>query len=113
MGNGPQARRLQPFAPGSVVLVTLSQPREKFWGMVLSIDPAGVAVRGIDLQSMDNFIQLIKSGEAATASVVYFPMHRIERMEMDIRNGEIPSLTGQFLDKTGIPVSRYFEDQAP
>jgi len=60
-----------------------------------------------------SFVQLIKSGEAATASVVYFPMHRIERMELDIRNGEIPSLAGQFLDKTGSPISHYFEDQAP
>jgi hypothetical protein len=101
----------QIFGPGSVVLATLSAPREKFWGRILSIGPAGVAVRGLDLLSMDNFIQLIKSGEAATASVVFFPMHRVERLELDIANGEIPSLAEQFRAKTGQPISRYFEDQ--
>lgn len=96
-----------------IVLATLGAPREKFWGRVLSIDPAGVALRGIDLHSMDNFAQLIKSGEAATASVVFFPMHRIERLELDIRNGEIPSLAEQFLNKTGRRISQYFEDPEP
>ena len=102
---------LRIFAPGSVVLATLGHPREKFWGMVLSIDSSGVAMRGLDLNSMDNFIQLIKSGEAATASVVFFPMHRVERLELDIANGDIPSLGEQFLAKTGRSISRYFEDQ--
>jgi hypothetical protein len=99
------------FGPGSVILATLGHPGEKFRGRILSIDPAGVAIRGLDLNSMDNFIQLIKSGEAATASVVFFPMHRVERLELDIANGEIPSLAEQFQAKTGQSVSRYFEEQ--
>ena len=55
---------------GQLVLVTLNNPREKFWGMLLALDPAGVSVRGVDLQSLDDFTQLVKSGEAASASVV-------------------------------------------
>jgi len=60
---------------------------------------------------MDNFIQLIKSGEAATASVVFFPMHRVEGPKLDIANGEIPSPAKQFQARTGQSVRRYFEEQ--
>jgi len=69
--------------PGQLVLVTLNNPREKFWGVMLSLTPAGVSVRGVDLQSLDDFTQLIKSGEPASASVVFFPMHRLQRIEED------------------------------
>ena len=98
------------FHPGATVLVTLNNPREKFWGVVLALDHAGVSLRGIDLHSLDDFAQLIKSGEAASASVVFFPMHRIERIELDERNGDIPSLAEQFASKSGRSISRLFQE---
>lgn len=98
------------FHPGATVLVTLNNPREKFWGVVLALDHAGVSLRGIDLGSLDDFAQLIKSGEAASASAVFFPMHRIERIELDARNGDIPSLAEQFAAKSGRPTSRLFQE---
>jgi hypothetical protein len=96
--------------PGQLVLVTLHNPREKFWGMMLSLDPAGVNVRGVDLQSLDDFTQLVKSGEAVTASVVFFPMHRVQRIEEDNRSGELPSLAEQFRTKTGLDVHKFFQE---
>jgi hypothetical protein len=95
---------------GQLVLVTLHNPREKFWGMMLSLDPAGVNVRGVDLQSLDDFTQLVKSGEAVTASVVFFPMHRVQRIEEDNRSGELPSLAEQFRAKTGLDVHKFFQE---
>jgi hypothetical protein len=68
---------------GQLVLVTLYNPREKFWGIMLALEPAGVSIRGVDLQSLDDFTQLVKSGEAASASVVFFPMHRVQKIEED------------------------------
>ena len=97
------------FRPGSLVLVTLNAPREKFLGLLLALDPAGISLRGIDLHSLDDFAQLVKSGEAASPSAVFFPMHRIERMELDARNGEIPSLAEQFAAKAGRPASSFFQ----
>ena len=102
----------QLFHPGSTVLVTLNNPREKFWGVVLSLDHAGVSLHGIDLRSLDDFAQLVKSGEPAGASAVFFPMHRIERIELDARNGEIPSLADQFTAKSGKPISSLFGELA-
>ncbi len=95
---------------GQLVLVTLQNPREKFWGMLLALTPAGASLRGVDLQSFDDFMQLVKAGEAATPSIVFFPMHRVQRMEVDARNGNLPSLGEQFAAKTGCDVNKFFQD---
>lgn len=95
---------------GQLVLVTLQNPREKFWGLLLALTPAGASLRGVDLQSFDDFIQMVKAGEASAASTVFFPMHRVQRMEVDARNGGLPSLADQFAAKTGRDVSKFFQD---
>jgi hypothetical protein len=99
--------------PGQLVLVALNNPKEKFWGVILSLNPAGVSVRGVDLESLDDFTQLVKSGEAASPSLVFFPMHRVVRIEEDESNGELPSLADQFRAKTGIDVLRLFAEPLP
>jgi hypothetical protein len=96
------------FAPGAVVLVTLNHPREKYWGSVIAVSPAGISLRGVDLNSFEDFARLIKAGEDVVPSAVFFPMHRVERMEMDSRNGDIPSLQERFFSKT----ARNFSDFA-
>ena len=89
------------FSKGAMVLVTLNTPREKYWGSVIDISPSGIAMRGIDLNSFEDFARLIKSGENATPASVFFPMHRVERIELDARNGDIPSLSERFEKRTG------------
>jgi hypothetical protein len=89
------------FSKGAVVLVTLNTPREKYWGTVIDISPSGIAMRGIDLNSFEDFARLIKAGENATPASVFFPMHRVERIELDARNGDIPSLSERFENRTG------------
>ncbi|HEU5400614.1 MAG TPA: hypothetical protein VFU86_04605 [Terriglobales bacterium] len=90
-----------PFDHGAMVLVTLNSPREKFWGAVLAMTTAGVCIRGISLESLDDFAHQIKNGESADPAVVFFPMHRVERIELDARDGEVPSLSERFLGKSG------------
>jgi hypothetical protein len=90
-----------PFTPGNVVIVTLNMPREKFWGTLLALTPAGASLRGIDLNSLDDFARQVRAGESVNANLVFFPMHRIERIETDDRNGEIPSLQERFAIKAG------------
>jgi hypothetical protein len=98
---------------GKLVLVTLNAPREKFWGAILSLDPAGVGLCGIDLHSFQDFTTLLKNGESANASVVFFPMHRIERIEVDARCGDLPSLAEQFASKTGVDALKFFLQSEP
>ena len=35
--------------PHSIVIISLHTPKEKLWGELLSINPSGVTMRGIDL----------------------------------------------------------------
>ena len=95
------------FSRGSVVLVTLNTPREKFWGGLLELTPAGITLRGIDLNSLEDFARQVKSGEAVSPGAVFFPMHRVERMELDARNGDIPSLCERFFAKTNREFSEF------
>jgi hypothetical protein len=103
-GKASMARRATAeaaFTRGAIVLVSLNSPREKFWGMVLELSSPGVSLRGIDLNSFEDFSRQLKAGEAVTPNAVFFPMHRVERIELDARNGEIPSLQSRFALKTG------------
>jgi hypothetical protein len=94
-----------PFRPGIVVLVTLGNPREKFWGAILSLTPEGLSLCGVELASFDDFVSLVKDGDPFSPSVVFLPMHRVERMELDLPDGSIPSLSQRFTSKTGLDPS--------
>ena len=91
-----------PFRPGIMVLVTLGNPREKFWGAILSLTPEGLSLCGVELASFDDLVSLVKEGEPFSPGVVFVPMHRVERMELDLLDGSIPSLSQRFASKTGL-----------
>jgi hypothetical protein len=90
-----------PFAYGAIVLITLNSPREKFWGAILDVSAAGVSVRGMDLNSFEEVTGMLRAEEPVTASTVFFPLNRVERMEQEQSNGPIPSLSDRFLSKSG------------
>ncbi len=91
-----------PFRSGSVVIVTLCNPREKFWGMILTLATEGLSLSGVELASFEDLTVMVKDGEPFTPAVVFFPMHRIERVELDLPDGSLPSLSQRFLAKTGL-----------
>ncbi|MFZ0477666.1 MAG: hypothetical protein WAL71_00840 [Terriglobales bacterium] len=90
-----------PFRPGALIVATLANPREKFWGAILNLSAVGLSLRGVDLSSFDDFIIQIRDGEPFAAGVTFFPMHRLERLELDLPEGSIPSLAQRFAQKTG------------
>ena len=70
-----------------MVVVTLGNPRDKFWGMILALAPEGLSLSGIELASFEDLVVMVKDGEPFTPAVVFFPMHRIERVELDLPDG--------------------------
>lgn len=102
--NNPAGPK-EPFSPGALVIATLSNPREKFWGMILALAPAGLSLSGAELASFEDLTVMVRDGEPFTPAVVFFPMHRIERLELDLPDGGLPSLSQRFLSKTGIDPS--------
>ncbi len=94
--------RAQPFSPGALVIATLCNPREKFWGMILALAPEGLSLSGAELASFEDLAVMVRDGEPFSPAVVFFPMHRIERVELDLPDGNLPSLSQRFLAKTGL-----------
>jgi 2,4-dienoyl-CoA reductase-like NADH-dependent reductase (Old Yellow Enzyme family) len=99
---------LAAFSPDTLVMVSLANPREKFWGALLQLSPAGVSLRGIDLGSFDDFARQTRAGEAVAPSEVFFPLHRVERIEADLRSGDIPSLAERFERAAGRSAAALF-----
>ncbi len=93
----------------SIVIVSLSNPKEKIWGQLVALNPAGVTVRGIDLASFDDFLRQLLDHEEATVGLatVFYPMHRVERIAQDEASGSIPSLADRFRAKIGLSVQEY------
>src|ERR1700739_2021228 len=97
-----RAQRKEPFSPGAVMIATLCNPREKFWGMILALAPEGISLSGAELASFEDLAVMVRDGEPFSPAVVFFPTHRIERVELDLPDGGLPSLSQRFKAKTGL-----------
>ncbi len=84
------------FKPGAVVLLSLSEPREKFWGVLLQLSATGIGIRGIELSSFDETLRMLRHDEPVSPTDVFFPMHRVERIEIDAPSCGVPSLRERF-----------------
>jgi hypothetical protein len=92
-----------------VVICTLNSPKEKIWGLLISLDASGVSMRGIDINSFDDFLLQVVHQEDNTVGLatVFFPMHRIERIVLDEPSGTLPSLSDRFYQKVGVTIEEY------
>jgi len=95
------------FEPGVPVLVYLHTPRERVFGLLLSLQTAGVAIRGIDLTSLEDWIRQEARGDSPGLGLVssFYPMNRVERIERDETVGGIESVADRFLRATGKTVA--------
>jgi hypothetical protein len=93
----------------SIVIVSLHTPRENVWGELVALNPSGVTVRGIDLNSFDDFVRQVRhpEGERVGLPTLFFPMQRIERVALDEPSGSIPSLADLFEQKVGRSLKDY------
>src|SRR5258706_11139835 len=95
---------MSPFdlVPGAVVVRYLRTPREKLWGVLLSLQPAGIVIRGLDLLVCDDWVRQEQRGEEGIGlSTLFYPMARVERMEQDEGAGPIESLSDRFRRNVG------------
>ena len=56
-----------------MVVVTLGNPRDKFWGMILALAPEGLSMSGIELASFEDLVVMVKDGESFTSGCRFFP----------------------------------------
>jgi hypothetical protein len=89
----------------SPVLVNLQNPREKFWGVLMSIQASGLTVCGIDLNSFEDWSRSVARAETEMGlSTVFFPIHRVERVNKDETIGGAQSLADIFEARTGTDI---------
>ena len=93
----------------STVVAILHSPREKVWGQLLDLNPAGVTVHGLDLNAFDDWLNQFGSEEEGGLATVFYPLHRVERMELDEPTGDIPSLEQRFQQRTRLTLADYLK----
>jgi hypothetical protein len=101
------------FEAGVPVVVVLHTPREKCWGILDELNTAGVFLRGLDLNSFDDWVSSLLHDEPFIGvGDLFFPAWRIERVSRE-RAGAIPSLCDQVEKRTGKSIRTLFEDAPP
>jgi hypothetical protein len=98
------------LAPGSPVVVYLHSPKEKLWGILKDLNGAGAYIRGMDLNSFDDWVRMIIRGERNIGLThVFLPMWRVERISLDESVDDIPSLADRFYSQAGLTVHEYLD----
>jgi hypothetical protein len=94
------------FDPGTPVLLYLHSPREKVFGVLLSLQPAGVAVRGLALGAFEDWLRQEARGEKGLGlATLFYPMNRVERVERDEMVGGLEGIAERFRRETGRSVA--------
>lgn len=96
---------MTPFelAEGTPVVLYLQGPKEKIWGVLLGLTPAGVMIRGIVLESFEDYMRQEVKGEEDLLGLVtaFYPMYRLERLERDETIGPVTSYADRFARQVG------------
>ena len=95
--------------PHSIVVVSLHTPKEKVWGEMIGITSAAATLRGVSLESFDEFVRQARDaeGESTGLPTIFFPMLRIERIALDERHGSVWSMADLFEQKVGCSLPAY------
>lgn len=91
------------LAEGDPVIVYLQAPKEKMWGLLLSIGPAGLVLRCIELSAFEEWMRQEARGDETLLGLttVFYPMGRVERMERDETTGPITGYADRFRREVG------------
>jgi len=100
---------IEGFPSGSLVIVNLINPKEKFFGILSALSPAGVTVRGINLDSFEDWIREIAHEDDPNLGLVtmFFPLFRVERIFLDEPAAQIKSYGQRFEEVTGVSLASY------
>ena len=94
---------------GSIVILHLVQPTEKFWGVLENLADHGIVLKGLNLDSFDDWMFQAATGQAPSLGLatMFVPMARVERMFLDEQVGEVESYSQRFESRVGVRVATY------
>src|SRR5215472_5012144 len=81
------------LSTGDTIVLYLQNPREKIWGMLCDLSPAGANICGIDLAAFEDWLRSVTTGEGGIGlTSAFIPMWRIERITLDQDVAGVPAL---------------------
>ena len=88
---------------GTPVILYLQAPKEKIWGILVSLSPAGIVLRGLDLVVFDDWMRQEARGDepAVGLATIFYPMSRVVRMDRDESLGPLVSFAERFFREVG------------
>ena len=96
---------IEGFSERALVIVNLVNPKEKFFGVLAALSPAGMTIRAINLDSFDDWIRQLARGseEEQTLDLVtmFVPLFRLERRFVDESVGSVQSYSEKFQQVVG------------
>ncbi len=100
---------IEGFERDALVIVNLINPKEKFFGVLTALSPAGVTIRAINLDSFDDWVRQIARGDDEEIGLLtmFVPLFRVERIFLDEPSGAIRSYGQRFEEVVGKPISEY------
>ena len=89
--------------PGALVVVHCAGPKEKLWGLLLRLDTVGVQLRGLDLNSVEDWLRQELTGEdpMIVPSSLFIPFSRLERVYLDQSAGPVQSFGDRYYSACG------------
>ena len=99
------------FVEGTPAVLYLNDPKEKIWGLVVSVSAAGVVMRGLRLDSFEDWMRQEARNEEELLGLVtcFYPLPRIERLEEDRSVGSVVSYSDRFAGAVGRTVQQIIE----
>ena len=100
---------IEGFELNALVIANLVNPKEKFFGVLRALSPAGVTLRAINLDSFDDWIHQIAREEDADIEMItmFVPLFRVERIFLDEQAGTVKSYAQRFEQVVGTGVREY------
>jgi len=100
---------IEGFEPNALVIVNLVNPKEKFFGVLRALSPAGVTLRAINLDSFEDWIRQIAHAEDAEIEMItmFVPLFRVERIFLDEPAGAVRSYSQRFEDVVGRSINAH------
>ncbi len=104
---------IEGFEPSALVIVNLVTPKEKFFGVLGSISPAGLTLRAINLDAFEDWLRQLARGDEPNLGLItmFVPLFRVERIFLDEPSGSIRSFAQRFEDVVGMTVHQYLNVQ--
>lgn len=91
------------IGPDSLVIVHCTNPREKMWGVLLKLDATGAVVRGMDLNTVEDWLRQERGDDPAFIgpSTFFVPVHRLVRIDLDESAGVVESYGDRYRAASG------------